>query len=188
MLFSTMKLVEILPDQQDIIISLAYASDKNFTGKKIYRNNGCFLREEAFLALTKTIEIARKLGFKIKIFDTFRPVEAQKKMWDFNPDPKYIANPKFGSPHSRGIAVDLTLCNMDNSELDMGTSFDSFSEKSHHDYFDFNEKILKNRNTLLGIMTLSGWDFYINEWWHYQLFESKTFPLLSDKAAGTNLI
>ena len=188
MLLPTMELVEILPNDQDIIISLAYASDKNFTGKKIYKKEACFLREEAFSALKKTIKISRNLGFKVKIFDSFRPTEAQQIMWDFNPDPKYIADPKTGSPHSRGIAIDLTLCTLDNIELDMGTPFDSFSQKSHHDNLDLDKKILYNRSVLLGIMTLSGWDFYVNEWWHYQLFDSKKFPLMSDKAAGTNLL
>ena len=183
-----MKLIEILPDQQNILISLAYASNNNFIGKKIYKREKSFLREEAFLALNKTINIASKMGFKIKIFDTFRPVEAQKIMWNFNPNPKYIADPKFGSPHSRGAAIDLTLCTKDNIELDMGTPFDSFSEKSHHDCLDFDYEILKNRSLLLGIMALSGWDFYKNEWWHYQLSETKKYPLLSDKAAGTNLL
>ena len=188
MLFSKMELVEILPEQQDIILSIAYASNNNFTGKKIYKKQASFLRKEAFETLKKAIEIANKMDLKIKIFDTFRPTEAQKMMWEFNPDPKYIADPKLGSPHSRGVAIDLTLCTMDNIELEMGTPFDSFSGKSHHDYLDFNHKILHNRSLLLGIMTLAGWDFYINEWWHYQLFETKKYPLLSDKAAGTNLI
>ncbi len=183
-----MKLIEILPDQQNILISLAYASNNNFIGKKIYKKEKSFLRQEAILALNKTIHIASKMGLKIKIFDTFRPVEAQQIMWDFNPDPKYIADPQLGSPHSRGVAIDLTLCTKDNVELDMGTPFDSFSEKSHHDWLDFDHDIIKNRSLLLGIMTLSGWDFYNNEWWHYQLFEPKKYPLLTDKAAGTNLI
>tara|TARA_B100001540_G_C15627729_1_gene560668 strand:- start:264 stop:815 length:552 start_codon:yes stop_codon:yes gene_type:complete len=183
-----MKLIEILPEQHNILISLAYASNNNFTRKKIYKNERSFLREEAFLALEKTISIASKMGLKIKIFDTFRPVEAQRIMWNFNPNPEYIANPEYGSPHSRGIAIDLTLCTKDNTELDMGTPFDSFSKKSHHDYLDFDYKILQNRSLLLGIMTLSGWDFYKNEWWHYQLYDSKKYPLLTDKAAGTNLI
>ena len=183
-----MKLIEILPDKQNILISLAYASDGNFTEKKIYQKERAYLRKEAYLALNKSIKIANKMGFKIKIFDAFRPVEAQNIMWEFNPNPKYIADPIKGSPHSRGVAIDLTLCTQDDIEVDMGTPFDSFSEKSHHDCMDFNYKILHNRSILLGIMTLSGWDFYNNEWWHYQLYNSKQYPLLSDKAAGTNLL
>ena len=183
-----MNLIEILPDKQNILISLAYASNRNFTEKKIYQKEKAYLRNEAYIALNKSIKIADKMGFKIKIFDAFRPVEAQNIMWEFNPDPKYIANPRKGSPHSRGVAIDLTLCTKDNIELDMGTPFDSFSEKSHHDFMDFDYKILHNRSILLGIITLSGWDFYNNEWWHYQLYNSQKYPLLSDKAAGTNLL
>ncbi len=183
-----MELIEISPHSEDIILSLAYASENNFTGRKIYSREACFLRKEAFTNFTKAVKIAENMGYKIKIFDAFRPTEAQKIMWNFNPDPRYIANPDSGSPHSRGVAVDLTLCSTNNDELDMGTDFDSFSPKSHHNYLDLPKKVLHNRSLLLGIMTLAGWDFFINEWWHYQLFKPKQYSLLTDKMAGTNMI
>ena len=180
--------VKVNQNQLDVDIDLRYASKNNFTGNKIYLSESCFLHKIAFEHLCIAVDIAKKIGLKIKIFDAYRPTYVQKKLWDTLPDPSFIAPPKKGSPHSRGVAIDLTLCTKDNIELDMGTPFDSFSEKSHHDFMDFDYKILHNRSILLGIMTLSGWDFYNNEWWHYQLYNSQKYPLLSDKAAGTNLL
>tara|TARA_B100000686_G_C16713153_1_gene930416 strand:+ start:628 stop:1182 length:555 start_codon:yes stop_codon:yes gene_type:complete len=181
-------LIEILPNRMNVTLSLAYATNNNFTGKKIYKRSACFLHPKASEALDKAVVLASSIGYKIKIFDAFRPSEAQKIMWDYLPDPNYISNPKSGSPHSRGIAIDITLTNFDDEELEMGTPFDSFSEKSHHGYNDLNNKEQKNRMILLGIMTAAGWDHFKNEWWHYQLFNSKNYPVLTDKAAGSFLL
>ena len=182
------KLIEILPDRMNIILSLAYATSNNFTGKKIYNRPACFLHPSAAEAFDKAILLASSIGLKIKIFDAFRPSEAQQIMWDYLPNPDYLSNPNNGSPHSRGIAIDLTLVTNNNEELEMGTPFDSFSEKSHHGYLGLNKTEQKNRMLLLGIMTAAGWDNFKNEWWHYQLFNSKNYPILTDKAAGTLLL
>ena len=91
----------------------------------------------------------------------------------------FIAHPDKGSPHSRGVAIDLTLTR-NGKELDMGTEFDEFSKLSYHGNLEISQQSYKNRLLLLGIMTDSGWDFYRNEWWHYQLFGSKNFPIIND--------
>ena len=96
------------------------------------------------------------------------------------PDPNFIAPPDKGSPHSRGVAIDITLVNSNNIELDMGTGFDEFSRLSYHGCLDITQEAYKNRLMLLGIMTDAGWDFFRNEWWHYQLYNSKNFPIVND--------
>ena len=126
------------------------------------------------------VEIAKKIGLKLKIFDAYRPVYVQKKLWEGLPDPNFISPPDRGSPHSRGVAVDITLVNSDNIELDMGTGFDEFSRLSYHGCLDISKEAYKNRLILLGIMTDAGWDFFRNEWWHYQLYNSKNFPIVND--------
>ena len=76
--------------------------------------------------------------------------------------------------------IDITLVNSDNIELDMGTGFDEFSRLSYHGCLDITKEAYKNRLMLLGIMTDAGWDFFRNEWWHYQLYNSKNFPIVND--------
>ena len=120
-----------------------------------------------------------KPGLKIKIFDAYRPTYVQKKLWDTLPDPSFIAPPKKGSPHSRGVAIDITLIK-NGKELDMGTEFDEFSKLSYHGCLNISKMAYQNRLTLLGIMTDSGWDFYRNEWWHYQLFNSKNYQIVDN--------
>jgi len=95
---------------------------------------------------------------------------------------EFLSDPRKGSPHSRGVAVDLTLVDGSGRELDMGTGFDAFTPLSHHAVTNgIGVEAQKNRLVLLGIMTSAGWDFYKNEWWHYQLFNARGYPLLSDR-------
>ena len=70
----------------------------------------------------------------------------------------------------------------------MGTGFDEFTEKSHHGSTKISRNSQINRYILLGIMTASGWDCYKNEWWHYQLFDSKKYPLLDSKTSNIGII
>ena len=150
-------------------------------GKVIYNHPHCYLHHEAASKLEMAHKLAVSAGFGMRIFDAFRPTEAQWKLWEICPDPMYVANPERGSAHSRGIAVDLTLIDSMGNDLDMGTPFDDFTTLSHHATLEISPLAQKNRAILLGIMTAAGWDLYLNEWWHYQLFQAPNYPLLSDK-------
>ena len=175
-------LVEITPEEPGVELDIVYASERNFTGKKIYSKSLCFLHCDAKEKFNKAKKIANELGYKIKIFDAFRPLEAQWLLWEEDPNPDFLTDPRSGSPHSRGVAIDLTLIGKDGKDIDMGTDFDSFTKKSHHGNYEISRRAQQNRLLLLGIMTLAGWDFYKNEWWHYQLFNARnTYGLLSNK-------
>jgi D-alanyl-D-alanine dipeptidase len=183
-----MPLIEIVAPEYDVLYDIAYATSDNFTGKPVYSRPACFLHPEAAECLKKVIAYAAELGLKVKIFDAYRPTEAQWKLWEHTPDPDFLAHPERGSPHSRGVALDLTLVDANGNDLDMGTGFDEFSPKSHHGAAGVSPEAQRNRHLLMGIMTSAGWDFYRNEWWHYQLFNSRSYPLYSDAEAGTNMM
>jgi D-alanyl-D-alanine dipeptidase len=177
-----MTLVEITERDFGVEIDIVYASAHNFTGKPVYARAACYLHEDAAAALARATRLAAPLGLKLRVFDAFRPTEAQFKLWAHTPDPEFLADPRSGSPHSRGVAVDLTLVDGQGAELDMGTGFDAFTPKSHHGARDIPAAAQRNRHVLLGLMTAAGWDFYRNEWWHYQLFRPRAYPLLGDGA------
>jgi D-alanyl-D-alanine dipeptidase len=181
-------LTPLTESDHDLFIRIAYATPDNFTGKPVYARAGCYLHPEAAEALLRARDSASALGLKLLIFDAYRPTEAQWKLWEHTPDPEFLADPNRGSPHSRGVAVDLTLATPDGVELDMGTPFDAFTPLSHHRNTEVSPEAQRNRFLLLGIMSAAGWDFYRNEWWHYQLFDSRRFPLLSDAEAGTGMM
>jgi D-alanyl-D-alanine dipeptidase len=173
-------LIAVAPPTFDVDLSIAYATPDNFTGRPVYARAASYLHPDAAEALGRAIAFARALGLRMRIFDAFRPSEAQWVLWNVRPDPEFLADPRRGSPHSRGVAVDLTLIGADGRDLDMGTGFDAFTPLSHHGSLAVSPDAQRNRLLLLGIMTSAGFDFYRNEWWHYQLFDSRRYPLLSD--------
>lgn len=171
-------LIIIGQPQFDVDISLAYATPENVTGKQIYRHADCYLHPEAATCLQRAIALAKPLGLRFKIFDAYRPVEGQWALWHAFPDPEFVSDPKKGGIHTRGIAVDLTLIDASGRALDMGTEFDSFAAQAHHARTDISLEAQRNRFLLLGLMSAAGWDFYKNEWWHYQLFKSRDYPVV----------
>ncbi len=175
-----MSLVEITPKRHGVLMDLAYARDDNFTGRAVYGRAACYLHEDAEEKLRRAVELSNALGLSLKIFDAFRPSEAQWILWGHTPDPNFLADPRRGSPHSRGAALDLTLVDGNGDELEMGTAFDAFTPRSHHADTSVSLEAQRNRLILLGLMTASGWDFYKNEWWHYQLFDCRGLPVLGD--------
>jgi len=184
-----MTLVAIAPPAYDVTVDIRYATDANFTGKPVYARGAAYLHPDAARNLARAIELAAALGLRIKLFDAFRPSEAQWALWNFRPDPDFLADPRRGSPHSRGVAVDLTLADAaSGAELDMGTGFDEFTPLSHHGCTEVGVEAQRNRHMLLGLMSAAGWDFYRREWWHYQLFESRRYPVLSDSVLNPGLM
>ncbi len=175
-----MTLIEIRKPDFDVEIEIAYATPDNFTGAPVYARPGCYLHEAGASALSEAIRLAGILDLRFRIFDALRPTEAQWVLWNHTPDPEFLADPNRGSPHSRGVAVDLTLIDAAGNDLDMGTGFDAFTPLSHHGNPDVSADAQRNRHLLMGIMTTAGWDFYRNEWWHYQLFKARDYDLVQD--------
>ncbi len=176
-----MSLIEVTQTTHNIILDMRYATENNFTGQAIYNCTRCFLRPQALVLLEKAIALAGEQGYRLKILDAHRPQYAQERLWEVCPNPDYIANPVSGSHHTRGVAVDLTLIDSDGKELDMGTPFDSFDPASHHGSQIITPEAARNRYILLGIMMSAGWDLYLNEWWHYQMFKPREFELVKDR-------
>src|SRR5258708_25553290 len=120
-----MSLVPIAPPDYDVELDIVYATPHNFTGAPIYRRAAAYLHPEAAAALAPAIGLAKAIGLKLKIFDAFRPAEAQWKMWNHTPDPEFLADPRRGSPPSRGVAVDFTPLRPCRPPPPVGTPFAS---------------------------------------------------------------
>jgi D-alanyl-D-alanine dipeptidase len=183
-----MDLVHIVPPALDIDLRIAYATRGNFTGRPVYARADCWLHRDAVERLAGAVVLARQQGLRVILFDAFRPQEAQWILWTHTPNPDFLADPRLGSPHSRGVAVDLTLADQAGQPLDMGTAFDDFTERSYHGCTAVSPQAQANRHLLLGIMTAAGFDFYRHEWWHYQLFRVERYPLLSDSVLPRSMM
>jgi zinc D-Ala-D-Ala dipeptidase len=180
-------LVRITPEKYGVDIALAYATADNFTARPVYKAHaGAWLHQDAVPLLERTVALAMPLGLTVRILDAFRPSEAQWVLWNHSPDPDFLADPRRGSPHSMGVAIDLELIDRaSQTPLDMGTAFDAFTPLSHHGHQEISPQAQRHRHLLMGIMTTAGWDFFRNEWWHYQMFNPRpTHPVLSDQVLG----
>ena len=159
-----------------ILLDLRYATTNNFVSEKMYDCPRCFLRPEVAKAVLAAHKSLKKKGFGLKMYDCYRPRPIQWKLWNKVHDPDYVADPRQGSMHNRGMAVDLTIVDANGKELDMGTDFDFFGERAYHDFTDLPEVVLKNRELLLETMVANGFRHTRTEWWHYS-YVPKTFPL-----------
>lgn len=147
---------------------LFYATANNFTGQVIYDFEDAYLRYGTVKKLIAVSEDLAELGLYLKIWDGFRPVSAQFKLWEVCPDSTYVANPNVGySSHSRGNTVDVTLVDANGQELEMPTGFDDFSSKADRDYSDCSEVSANNAKLLEILMEKHGFTGYFGEWWHY---------------------
>lgn len=152
----------------DFVFDMKYATSDNFLKQAVYDCGECYLRKSTAKALVKANEEFKSLGYRIKLFDCYRPLSVQKKMWKILPGTHYVANPAKGSKHNRGAAVDLTLVDAQGKELDMGTPFDFFGKKAHHTCTTLPKKVLENRKLLKDVLNKYNFKSIFSEWWHYE--------------------
>ena len=169
--------IDITRLDKNIAIDIRYATINNFTRAKIYDCGKCYFRPEVAQAIAKAQKILQKKGYGgLKLFDCYRPKLYQQRLWAKKPDKNYVTPPWKGSMHSRGSAVDLTLLDAKGNEIDMGTPYDTFSDKAHHDYKDLPKEILAHRQILRQTLEQVGFIGIRTEWWHFS-YKMKQFDL-----------
>lgn len=161
-------LVELTSLDPRIEVELRYATTDNFMNRKVYPDNSkALLRVETAIKLVKANAIFEADGYSIKIWDGYRPPEVQEILWEIMPDPNFVADPKKGSNHSRGSAVDMTLVDSKGNEIAMPTDHDDFTAKAGRSYTGHSEEVKKNLAYLTDVMKRSGFTTISSEWWHY---------------------
>jgi zinc D-Ala-D-Ala dipeptidase len=159
-----------------IVLDLRYATTNNFVNEQLYDCARCFLRPEAAEAIKVVNQKLKVKGFRLKMYDCFRPLPIQQRLWDKFRNPSYVTPPSKGSMHNRGLATDLTIVDKNGVELDMGTEFDFFGEEAHHTFTGHSEAVNKNRLLLKETMESVGFKGIRTEWWHYS-YTAKTYDL-----------
>ena len=178
---ASLEMIELRKSIPTIEYDLKYATSDNFTHVRLYPEglHFTFMRKEAVEALVKINHELAKKGISIKVWDAYRPYAVTQKFWDIIHDERYVANPSKGSGHNRGIAIDLTLIDVNTGkELDMPTEFDDFSERAHHGYMNLSPEKIKNREFLREIMEKNGFIKFDTEWWHYYLPNGDKYNVL----------
>ena len=172
----------------DAVFDLRYYSAYNFTGSKIRGYNApvAYLTKEALQALAVAAADLRAQGYRILVWDAYRPQKAVDHFVQWIKDPNDPGNKSFypnlqksdllagsyissKSGHTRGSTIDLTIVKMDGSSVDMGGTFDLFSEVSHPKYPNLTKAQKQNRKILHDAMLKAGFRGLYSEWWHYTL-------------------
>lgn len=162
-----------------ILLDIKYATADNFLGKPLYSQAKAYLRKSVAQKLNRVQQALEKQGLGLKIWDAYRPLSVQYKLWELVPDERYVADPQKGSAHNRGAAVDVTLVDAQGHELAMPTAFDDFTERAHLDYIDLPFEVRAHRALLMDAMRAQGFEPLKTEWWHYNDSDAESFELLS---------
>lgn len=172
----TTQWLEVNRLDSSIILDLRYATQNNFVGTKMYDCPRCFLRPAVARALVEVHRELRKRGLGLKLYDCYRPQSIQWALWKKVPNPQYVADPRKGSMHNRGSAIDLTLVDLKGKELDMGTPYDFFGPEAYIDNTSLPRKVLDNRKILQATMIGKGFRTTRTEWWHFS-YARASYPL-----------
>lgn len=160
--------VRVLDYIPGILVELKYATSDNFLGRSIYDFQNVYLRYGTVKKLMSVQQELEEMGLRLKIWDGFRPISAQRMLWEACPDPRYVSNPDTGRcTHCRGNTIDLTLADAEGYSLEMPTGFDDFSSYADRDYSDCTEEAAKNAQLLQDLMEKYGFSGLDDEWWHY---------------------
>jgi D-alanyl-D-alanine dipeptidase len=173
------ELVEIKKFIPDLKLDIRYAGKNNFAKQAVYKQARAFARLPVVEALRKVQDELNQSGLGLKIFDGYRPYSVTVKFFDIASDKSFVANPKDGSRHNRGCAIDLTLINLrTGKELDMPTPYDSFAPEAASDFNDLPPAVIQNRELLRSTMEKNGFRVLNNEWWHFDFNGWKSFEIM----------
>ncbi|MHB1178919.1 MAG: M15 family metallopeptidase [Daejeonella sp.] len=173
------QLVELKTYIPELKLDIRYATKNNFAKQVVYRQARAFARLPVVMALKKVQAELKKSGFGLKIFDGYRPYSVTVKFFNIASDKSFVANPKDGSRHNRGCAIDLTIIDLKTGkDLHMPTPYDSFAVAASAGYKDLPAGVIKNRDLLIKVMERHGFRVLDNEWWHFDFIGWKKFELM----------
>lgn len=178
--FRKPELVELIQLNPEFKLDIRYASNNNFTGKPVYTEARAFLQRPAAEALVKVDKELHTMGYGLLIFDGYRPWAVTKHFWDITPasGKNFVADPKKGSKHNRGCAVDLTMYDLSSGkEIQMPGEYDEMTERSYPDYTGGTEKQREMRDLLRAKMEAHGFTVYEYEWWHFDFKDWQKYKI-----------
>ncbi|MDQ3063008.1 MAG: class D beta-lactamase [Acidobacteriota bacterium] len=173
-------LVELNELDKSIKLDIRYARADNFVGRAVYTEARAFMQRPAAEAVVRVHKKLKKKGFGLIIFDGYRPWSVTKIFWDVTPEDKrkFVANPKTGSRHNRGCAVDLSLFDLKTGKLvEMPTDFDDFTDQASPTYDGATIIQKKNRDLLRKMMEAEGFTVNNNEWWHFDYKDWENYAI-----------
>jgi D-alanyl-D-alanine dipeptidase len=175
-------LVDLATLDPSIKLEIRYATSRNFLGAPLYLEGRAFLQRPAAEALVRVSNHLHTLGYGLLVYDAYRPWYVTKMFWDGTPDDKkiFVANPKAGSRHNRGCAVDLTLYDLKTGQpVQMTGGYDEMSERSYPTYPGGTSLERWHRDLLRQAMEAEGFRVQRFEWWHFDYRNWRQYPILN---------
>lgn len=167
--------IDLIPDA---VLDVRYATAENFLGRAVYPFPAVYLIKSTAEKLAKAARDLRKRGCRLLIFDGYRPLSVQKLMWEVLPDPRFVADPRLGSWHNKGGAVDLALASSEGRPLEMPTAFDDFTVPASKRPAAPSRRARRHHAMLRRAMRAAGFEPLEGEWWHYHDPATRDYPLL----------
>ena len=174
-------LVELVKLDPTIKLDIRYAGTNNFLGKPVYKESRAFLQRPAAEAVVRAHRALASHGYGLLIHDGYRPWAITKLFWDMTSGKQreFVADPKSGSKHNRGAAVDLTMYEVKTGKaVQMPGDYDEMTERSHPDYTGGPADARARRDLLRKVMEAEGFTVEPNEWWHYNYKDWREYPIL----------
>jgi len=178
--FKKTDLVELIKLDSTLKLDIRYATSNNLVGRPVYTEARAFLQRPAAEAVVRANASLKPLGYGLLIFDGYRPWSVTKLFWDVTPPEKhqFVADPKKGSRHNRGCAVDLTLYDLKTGkEVEMTGVYDEMTERSYPHYTGGTDKQREMRDLLRTKMEAQGFTVYEYEWWHFDFNDWKSYGI-----------
>jgi zinc D-Ala-D-Ala dipeptidase len=175
-------LVDVTSLDATVKLDIRYATTNDFLGTPVYTEAKAFMQRPAAEALVRVERRLKPLGYGLLIHDAYRPWYVTKIFWDATPEDKhvFVADPKDGSRHNRGCAVDLTLYDLATGKaVEMTGVYDEMSERSYPFYPGGTSIERAHRDLLRHVMQAEGFDVYPYEWWHFDYKDWRRYPILN---------
>ena len=177
----TADLVELVKLDPTIKLDIRYAGSNNFLGKPVYKEARAFLQRPAAEALLAAHKDLARAGYGLMIHDGYRPWAITKLFWDMTAgfQREFVADPKTGSKHNRGCAVDLTMYDLaTGTVVEMPGGYDEMTPRSYPDYPGGAPEARAKRDLLRKAMESHGFTVESNEWWHFNFRDWPLYPIL----------
>ncbi|WP_313113385.1 M15 family metallopeptidase [Aequorivita sediminis] len=174
------KLVNLKDLSTEFNYEIRYATPNNFIGETLYDCAECLLQPEVAEALLLANQYFCEKGYRIKIYDCYRPLDVQKFMWSKYPRPGYVGNPYGnGSIHNKAAAVDITIETLEGCYVEMGSDYDYFGKEAHIDNYNLPKEVLANRKLLFEGMRKFGFKNIRTEWWHFNFGSTRKYKAMN---------
>lgn len=171
-------LVRVEDIDNSIVVDLRYATNNNFIGQPVYPAHVALLRRETAEKLAAANAELMELGYRIKLWDAYRPYHIHQLLWERAGDKRhFFADPRYGSVHNRGAAVDVTLVDAKGRELEMPSDFDDFTGKGHRNT-SLSPAVQANLDLLTEVMVRNGFHYLDFEWWHFEDDQWWRYPIM----------